>query len=92
MEIVTAEDGSKKMHLELKVDPHFEPKDIKIWANGNKVYIHGVTSKEEKTDKSSHSERREFYKAFVAPEVIDASTAQAEMDQGHLVVEAPVFK
>ena len=74
------------------MDPHFEPKDIKVWAKGNKVYVHGVTSKEEKTSSSSHSERREFYKAFVAPEVIDTSMAQAEIDQGHLVVEAPVYK
>ncbi|KAM7535241.1 hypothetical protein Aperf_G00000094748 [Anoplocephala perfoliata] len=92
LEIVTAEDGSKKVHLELKIDPHFEPKDVKVWAKGNKVYVHGATSKEEKTDESAHSEIREFYKAFVTPEVVDASKAQAEIDKGHLVVEAPLFK
>ncbi|KAM7535254.1 hypothetical protein Aperf_G00000094717 [Anoplocephala perfoliata] len=92
LEIVTAEDGSKKMHLELKIDPHFEPKDVKVWAKGNKVYVQGVTRKEEKTGKSSHSEVREFYKAFVTPEMVDASKAQAEIGEGHLVVEAPLFK
>ncbi|CDI98285.1 Major egg antigen p40 [Echinococcus multilocularis] len=92
LEIVTADDGSKKMHLELKVDPHFAPKDVKVWAKGNKVYVHGVTGKEEKTEKASHSEHREFYKAFVTPEVVDASKTQAEMVNGHMVVEAPLFK
>ncbi|VDK24235.1 unnamed protein product [Taenia asiatica] len=92
LEIVTAEDGSKKIHLELKVDPHFAPKDVKVWAKGNKVYVHGVTGKEEKTENASHSEHREFYKAFVTPEVVDASKAHAEIGEGHLVVEAPLYK
>nr|QBL89775.1 small heat shock protein p36 [Taenia multiceps] len=92
LEIVTAEDGSKKMHLELKVDPHFAPKDVKVWAKGNKVYVHGVTGKEEKTENASHSEHREFYKAFVAPEVVDASKTQAEIVDSLMVVEAPLFK
>ncbi|KAM7535954.1 hypothetical protein Aperf_G00000094756 [Anoplocephala perfoliata] len=92
LQIMTAEDGSKKMHLELKVDPHFEPKDLKVWAKGNKVYVHGATSKKEETDKLSRSEFHQFCRAFVTPEVVDASKAQAEIDKGHLVVEAPLFK
>ncbi|KAL5108640.1 Small heat shock protein p36 [Taenia crassiceps] len=92
LEIVTAEDGSKKMHLELKVDSHFAPKDVKVWAKGNKVYVHGVTGKEEKTENASHSEHREFYKAFVTPAVVDASKAHAEIGEGYLVVEAPLYK
>ncbi|KAM7535901.1 hypothetical protein Aperf_G00000094737 [Anoplocephala perfoliata] len=91
LEIVTAEDGSKKVHLELKIDPHFEPKDVKVWAKGNKVYVQGVTRKEEKTDKSSQSEFRQFCRAFVTPEMVDASKAQAEIDKGYLVIEAPLF-
>ncbi|VDD77367.1 unnamed protein product [Mesocestoides corti] len=92
VEIVSAEDGSKKMHLELKIDNHFQPKDVKIWSKGNKIYVHGESKVDEKTDTGSHMEHREFYKAFVTPEVIDASKAQAEMNEGHLVVEAPLFK
>lgn len=92
LEIVTAEDGSKKMHLELSIDPHFAPKDVKVWAKGNKVYVRGKMTSETKTDKSSHTESREFYKAFVTPLIVDASKAHAEMGEGHLVVEAPLYK
>lgn len=92
LEILTAEDGSKKAHLELKVDPHFAPKDVKVWAKGNKIYVRGSMTKEEKTDKSTHSESREFFKAFVTPEVVDATKAHAEIGEGHLVVEAPLYK
>ncbi|VDL37774.1 unnamed protein product [Hymenolepis diminuta] len=92
LEILTAEDGSKKAHLELKVDPHFAPKDVKVWAKGNKIYVRGSMTKEEKTEKSTHSESREFFKAFVTPEVVDATKAHAEIGEGHLVVEAPLYK
>lgn len=94
---MTAEDGSKKVHLELAVGEHFAPEDIKIWSKGNRIYVHGKkeVKSEEKSEGggfSSHSESREFYKAFVTPEVLDVSKAHAEVGEGHLVVEAPLFK
>lgn len=92
VEIVTAEDGSKRVHLELAVDAHFAPKDVKVWAKGNKLYVQGSVRKEEKTGDSTHSESREFYKAFVTPGVMDASKTQAEIGEGRLVVEVPLYK
>lgn len=93
--MVTAEDGSKKVHLELAVGDHFAPEDIKVWSKGNRLYVHGKkeTRKEERTGEvvSSQSESREFCKAFVAPQVVDVSKAHAELGEGHLVVEAPLF-
>ncbi len=84
------------MHLELTIDDYFKPEDVKIYSKGNKVYVHGKkTSKAENRTEggvSSHSEQREFYKAFVTPEVVDSSKAHAELGEGHLVVEAPLFK
>lgn len=92
VEIVTGEDGSKRVHLELAVDGHFGPKDVKVWAKGNKVYVQGSVRKEEKTGETTHTESREFYKAFVTPGVMDGSKAQAEIGDGRLVVEVPLYK
>nr|CDS31595.1 Major egg antigen (p40) [Hymenolepis microstoma] len=92
VEVVTAEDGSKRVHLELPVDAHFAPKDVKVWAKGNKLYVQGSVKKEEKTGESTHSESRTFYKAFVTPGVMDGSKAQAEIGEGRLVVEVPLYK
>ncbi|KAM7535303.1 hypothetical protein Aperf_G00000094766 [Anoplocephala perfoliata] len=91
LEVLTLEDGSKKMHLELSIGEHFKPSDVKVWAKEDKVYVGGLVTKEEKTEDSLHSERHDFYQVFTTPKPVDTDKLKAELVDGRLVVEAPLL-
>nr|VZI40691.1 unnamed protein product [Spirometra erinaceieuropaei] len=94
--VVVGDGDHRKLHLEVPVDSHLDPKDITIRMNANSVRISGshATKHEEKTvDGHVHSsETAHFSRTYAIPQTIDTCSATAVLKDNRLVLEAPLLK
>nr|VZI32731.1 unnamed protein product [Spirometra erinaceieuropaei] len=94
--VVVGDGDHRKLHLEVPVDSHLDPKDITIRMNANSVRITGSHAEkhDEKTDNGQiHcSERTLFCKSYAIPHTVDACSATAVLKDNRLVLEAPLLK
>ncbi|BHF71650.1 Belongs to the small heat shock protein (HSP20) [Sparganum proliferum] len=94
--VVVGDGEHRKLHLEVPVDSHLDPKDITIRMDANSVRISGshVEKHDEKTTNGQvHcSERTRFCKSYAIPHTVDACSATAVLKDNRLVLEAPLLK
>nr|VZI40692.1 unnamed protein product [Spirometra erinaceieuropaei] len=94
--VVVGDGDHRKLHLEVPVDSHLDPKDITIRMNANSVRITGSHAEkhDEKTDNGQiHcSERTLFCKSYAIPHTVDTCSATAVLKDNRLVLEAPLLK
>lgn len=77
----------KKVHLEIAIDKDYEPDDFNIKVEGNKIYVKGKHEIKTATKSSS----KEFSRYYEVPEELDPLLMAAELFDGHLIIEAPLY-
>ncbi|VDM04693.1 unnamed protein product [Schistocephalus solidus] len=87
--VVVGDAEHRKLHLEVPVDSHLEPKDITIRMDANSVRISGThaAKHDEKTDAGEvHSaEAAHFCRTYAVPQTIDACSATAVLKDNRLI-------
>jgi HSP20 family molecular chaperone IbpA len=89
--VVDNPSGGKKLHVEFPVDPNYDPENLCVRVNGDRIVL---TGKHEVTDRTSENESihiREFTRSYKIPQAVDPLTVKAQMDGDVLVVEAPMI-
>jgi HSP20 family molecular chaperone IbpA len=85
--IVTEQDGSRKLKIEVDIGREFGPEDIMVKTVDKKLVVHA--KHEEKA--AGRTSFREFSREFELPEDVDPNTVQASItDDGKLQIEAPI--
>lgn len=79
-------DGQRRMHLEVAIGKDYDAGEINVRAENRKVYI-SARHEEKSTNQCSF---REFSKEFEIPDSVDPSLVTAKLQDGVLVVEAPL--
>ncbi|XP_013416263.1 major egg antigen isoform X2 [Lingula anatina] len=84
--IITAADGSRKLHLQFPVGD-YKPDEVVVKTHDRKLIIHALH--DEKT--AGRSVHREFNKEYELPQNVDPLTVSAYMtEDGNLTIEAPL--
>ena len=85
--VVTAEDGSKTLRMEVDIGAEFSASDLNIKTVDNKLQIHA--KHEEKT--AGRTSCREFSREFDLPDDVNPDAVTASMSEdGKLLIEAPI--
>jgi len=89
---VTVAETDGKLNIEAEV-PGFEPKDLDVTLEAQRLIISGKRESQEETKKGQtiYSEQRsnEIFRAISLPVEVDASKATANLNNGILTLQAP---
>ncbi|CAH8460532.1 unnamed protein product [Schistosoma turkestanicum] len=86
--IIDNQNGGKNIHVEIPLDEIYEPEDLCISVDSNRIVIFGRHH-----IKGCHSSSyAEFNNSYEAPETLDPLSISAQLIDKTLVLEAPLMK